>query len=130
MKNSRIVRTFLLGTTLAIGASVGLAPLAHAGPVKAGDKVVEATPKTTVDPGSPVSSIPEKVKNICKIVPEICKPGNVTPPKSTDPGQPTGTTPPKPTGTTPPKPKPEDPKSTTHSANPDAPVQAKVAFTG
>lgn len=136
MNRNRTIRTFLLGTTLALGASAGLAPLAaHAAPVDSPTKVnvknspvVEAGGKVKIDPAGPVIDINGTHVSICVRFPDLCP---VKPPKSADPGQPTGTTPPKPTGTTPPKPTDTTPpKHEAPATNPDAPVRATVTFTG
>lgn len=122
------IRTKLAALALAAGTVVG------GGAALAGAGTATAKP---IDPAKlptgPVVTLP--VKDICKIVPELCKPK----PPGNNPGDPTTTsTTAKPTTTSSTKPdspkpttKPTDPKTNdTHTSNTDAPVMARPSFTG
>lgn len=132
MKNHRTLATFLLGTSLAVGAVVGLAPTSQAAP-------------------SPVDVVREKPPTICQKMPEVCvgpvvvttkKPPvtfNTIPPVTLGTIPPKVTTTVKPTTTVQPTTtvknttttaKHDDPKPSYPSANPDTPVKGQPVFTG
>lgn len=132
----KAMHTFLLTTSLAVAAIVGLAPTGNAAPVPGpGSGPVIVVPRKVTIP--PIVTIPPVITvDPCVLSPKGCKPpvDTIPPVITVDPcvlspkACPTTTTPPKgdptTTTTTPPK---GDP---TPTVNPDKPVKAKVAFTG
>ena len=89
--SKKSIRTFLIGTSLALGVVVGLAPTsATAAPLDPGSKIVLPCDLTPAGCKPPVV-----VFNICIKHPEICKIAiPIDPPKATIPNGPRGTLPP------------------------------------
>jgi len=140
MKNHRILATFLLGTSLAVGAVVGLAPTSQAAPSNdicqkvpglctTGGVVINKTPNTfnTVPPFTIKTIPPVTFSTIPPVtlhtIPPVTKPPTTKPPTTKPP-----TT--KPTETTETTVKHDDPKPSYPSTNPDAPVKGQPVFTG
>lgn len=127
-------RIFLLGTTLAVGAVIGLAPVSDARPlveVNPSGPVIEVPP-TTVKPPKGIDPClvrvcddPPVLIEGCLVFPELCEPPKDTPPDDTPPAKPPLKNPenPKSEG---PHPRPKTPRPST---NPDVVVQTP-RFTG
>lgn len=125
------VATFVIGTSLAAGVVVGLAPHAANAAPSPTDKVKVSIPDgskfdpSDVKPSGPID--PKTKVKICDIAPELCTPKDPKPPKK-DPepeGPKENPKGPKAPGTPQERPD-EDPP-----ANPDTPVKTtRVVFTG